>query len=271
MGRPHRLQRRRHHRQGAGSEGPRGEPRRAHVAAGGGENRGNGRRRHQHGDAARACDFRRRRAQRGRRRERNGHQARTRAGAQGLRDGASRPVASRQDAQGEGAGRRHLRTQRCDDRRSRGRGDGQGRRRRRHHGRGIQDDGDHARSRRGHAVRPRLHIALFHQRPRKNAVLPGRSLAAGHRPQDRSDQRSAAGARPGGEVRATSRRRRRGRRGRGAGDAHRQSRSRSAENLRGQGARLRRPAQGDVAGHRGADRRPSSCPRSLVSSSRARR
>ena len=41
-----------------------------------------------------------------------------------------------------------------------------------------------------------------------------------------------------------------------------------AEGLRRQGARLRRPAQGDAGGHGGADRRPGRSPRSSGSSSR---
>ena len=48
---------------------------------------------------------------------------------------------------------------------------------------------------------------------------------------------------------------RRGRRGRGAGDADRQPAPRRAQGLRRQGAGLRRPPQGDAAGHRRADRR----------------
>ena len=49
--------------------------------------------------------------------------------------------------------------------------------------------------------------------------------------------------------------RRRGRRGRGAGDADRQPAPRHAEELRRQGAGLRRSPQGDAAGHGDPDRR----------------
>ena len=50
--------------------------------------------------------------------------------------------------------------------------------------------------------------------------------------------------------------RRRGCRGRGAGDARRQQAARRPQGGGGQGAGLRRPAQGDARGHRGPDRRP---------------
>ena len=49
---------------------------------------------------------------------------------------------------------------------------------------------------------------------------------------------------------------RRGHRGRGAGHPGRQQAARRAEGRGGQGARLRRPPQGDARGHRHPDRRP---------------
>ena len=52
------------------------------------------------------------------------------------------------------------------DRRHHRRGDGEGRQGRRHHRRGSQVDGDDARRGRGHAVRPRLPVAVLRDRRR---------------------------------------------------------------------------------------------------------
>ena len=64
------------------------------------------------------------------------------------------------------AGRHHLRQQRCDHRQHHRRGDEEGRQGRRHHGRRVQDHDHRARDRRGHAVRPRLSLALLRHRCR---------------------------------------------------------------------------------------------------------
>ena len=61
-------------------------------------------------------------------------------------------------------GRHHLGQQRRHDRQDHRRGHGEGRQGRRHHGRGSALDGDVARRRRGHAVRPRLPLALLRDR-----------------------------------------------------------------------------------------------------------
>jgi hypothetical protein len=63
------------------------------------------------------------------------------------------------------AGRHDLGQQRRDDRHDHRRSDGEGRQGRRHHGRRGQDARDLARGRRGHAVRPRLPLALLRDRP----------------------------------------------------------------------------------------------------------
>ena len=89
-------------------------------------------------------------------------------------------------AQGEGAGRDDLGAQRPGDRRARRRRDGEGRRRGRHHGRGIEDDRDDARGRRGHAVRPRLHLALLRHRPGEDGGGARGSVRPALRPQDRT-------------------------------------------------------------------------------------
>ena len=90
-------------------------------------------------------------------------------------------------------GRRHRRQRRDRDRQDDLRGDAEGRQRGRHHGRGSQGHPDRARRRRGHAVRPRLRLAvLHHQRgeddrragsavhpdPREEAVRPAADAAA---------------------------------------------------------------------------------------------
>ena len=116
-----------------------------------------------------------------------------------------------------------------DDRGARRRCDGEGRPRRGHYRRGIEDDGDGARSRRRHAVRSRLRLALFRHRTGKDGggseeplilLLCDRKIS--------SLQGSAAAARRGREVGPAAAGRRRGRRGRGARDPHRQPCARRA-------------------------------------------
>ena len=63
------------------------------------------------------------------------------------------------------------------DRQDAGRGDAEGRQRGRDHGRGGEEPGDRARRGRGHAVRPRLHLALLHHQRREDA---GRARGALH-------------------------------------------------------------------------------------------
>ncbi len=79
MGRPDRLQRRRHHRQGIRPQGSGRESRCADAATGGREDRRRGRRRHQHRDDPGARHLRRRTAQCRRRRQRDRPQARPRS------------------------------------------------------------------------------------------------------------------------------------------------------------------------------------------------
>ena len=153
------------------------------------------------------------------------------------------------------AGRHDLGQRRQDDRRDHFPGDGQGRQGGRDHGRGGEEPRDRARRRRGHAVRPRLPLALFHHQrrkddrrargrlsphPREEAVLAA-AFAAGARG-DRADGQAAADHR-------------RGHRGRGAGDAGRQQAARRPQGRGGQGAGLRRSPQGDARGHRDPHRR----------------
>ena len=57
-------------------------------------------------------------------------------------------------------------------------GDGEGRQGRRDHRRGGQDDRDLARGRRGHAVRPRLSLALLRDRPRAHGGACSRTRSS---------------------------------------------------------------------------------------------
>ena len=65
-------------------------------------------------------------------------------------------------------GRHHLGQWRDGDRQDDRRGDAEGRQRGRDHGRGGQEPRDRARSGRGHAVRPRLYLALLHHQRRED-------------------------------------------------------------------------------------------------------
>ena len=72
----------------------------------------------------------------------------------------SKPVSGHDDR----PGRHDLGEQRLDHRQDHRRGDGEGRQGRRHHGRRGQDARDRPRRRRGHAVRPRLPLAVLRDR-----------------------------------------------------------------------------------------------------------
>ena len=136
-------------------------------------------------------------------------------------------------------------------------GDAEGRQRRRHHGRGSQGARDRSRDRRGHAVRPRLPLALFHHQRREDA---GRARGRLHPPAREEALRpavDAAGARGGGAVGQAAPHHRRGRRGRGDRHARRQQAARRPEGRGREGAGLRRSPQGHARGHRDPHRRPA--------------
>ena len=135
-------------------------------------------------------------------------------------------------------------------------GDEEGRQRGRHHGRGGQDRRDRARRRRGHAVRPRLSLALLRHQCRKDARGTGGSLHPHPREEARQSAGDAADPRSGGAERQAAADHLRGCRRRGAGDARRQQAARRPEGRGGQGAGLRRPPQGHAGRHRDPDRRP---------------
>ena len=83
-------------------------------------------------------------------------------------DGPQAPLQEDQDLRGDRPGRLDRRQWREDDRREDRRGDAEGRQRGRDHGRGIEGARVRARSRRGHAVRPRLPLALLHHQRRED-------------------------------------------------------------------------------------------------------
>ena len=134
-------------------------------------------------------------------------------------------------------GRHDLREQRRDHRQDHRRGDGEGRQGRRHHGRRGQDARDLARGRRGHAVRPRLPVALLRDRPRAHGSGAREPAHPDPREEDQLDEGPAAGARAGRPHGQAAAHHRRGRRGRGAGDAGGQQAARHAAGRRGEGAR----------------------------------
>ena len=98
--------------------------------------------------------------------EPDGAQARHRQGGRRDRRGARPHEQAHARLGGDRAGRHDLGQQRRGDRRDPRRGDGEGRQGRRDHGRGSQVDGDDPRGGRGHAVRPRLPLALLRDRSR---------------------------------------------------------------------------------------------------------
>ena len=156
---------------------------------------------------------------------------------------------------GDRPGRHHLGQRRQGDRQDPRRGDEEGRQRGRHHGRGGQEPGDRARRRRGHAVRPRLHLALLHHQRREDDRGAREPLHPDPREEADLAAADAADARGGGAGSRAAADHRRGGRGRGAGDAGRQQAARRPQGRGRQGAGLRRSPQGDARGHRDPDRR----------------
>ena len=144
-------------------------------------------------------------------------------------------------------GRHHLGQRRRGDRRVARRGDEEGRQRGRHHGRRGQEPRDRARRRRGHAVRPRLHLALLHHQRRQDARRARRPLHPHPREEALRPAGAAAAARGGGADRQAAADHRRGRRGRGARHARRQQAARRPQGRGRQGAGLRRSPQGHAA------------------------
>ncbi len=165
-------------------------------------------------------------------------------------------VQADQGSQGNRAGRHHLGQQRLDHRRHHCRGDGESRQGRRHHGGRGARAGDPARSGRGYAVRPRLPVAVLRDRSGADGSEARRRVHPDPREEDFLDEGPAADPRDDCQDRQAVPDHRRGYRRRGAGDAGRQQDSRHAVVRRGQGAGLRRSAQGDARRYRDPDRRP---------------
>ena len=96
---------------------------------------------------------------------------------------------------------------------------------------------DRARRRRGHAVRPRLSLALFHHQRREDDRRARGPVHPHPREEALLAAADAAGARGRGADRQAAAHHRRGHRGRSAGDARRQQAARRPEGRGGQGAR----------------------------------
>ena len=132
---------------------------------------------------------------------------------------------------------------------------GEGRQGRGHHRRRSAHPRDLARARRGHAVRPRLPVALLRHRPRADGRRAREPADSDPREEDPVGDRAAARARARGEAGPAAADHRRRRRGRSAGDARRQQAARDHSCRGGQGPGLWRSPPGDSRGHRGPDRR----------------
>ncbi len=87
--------------------------------------------------------------------------------------GAEVALAPGLDQRRDRPGRHHLRQRREGDRRHAGARHGEGRQGRRDHRRGGQEPVERAGSGRGHAVRPRLHLALLHHQRREDELRAG--------------------------------------------------------------------------------------------------
>ena len=135
------------------------------------------------------------------------------------------------------------------------RGHGQGRQGRRHHRRRGQEHGDDARGRRGHAVRPGLPLSLLRDRSRADGVRARERPHPDPREEDLQHEGPAARPGTGRQARPAAADHRRGRGGRGARDPGGEQAARHAAGGRGEGAGLRRPAQGHARGHRHPHRR----------------
>ena len=169
--------------------------------------------------------------------------------------GAEEHLAPLRLLQGSRADRLDLRQPRHRGRQDHRRRDGEGRQGRRDHRRGRQVAAQRARAGRGHAVRPRLPLALLHQQPREAERAARGRLCPAVRQENQLDPRHAAAAgagRQGGQAAADHRR---GSRGRGARHAGGEQPARHPQDPCGQGAGIRRPQKGDARRYRGAHRR----------------
>ena len=134
------------------------------------------RRRHHHRDRARGSDRQGRRQGGCRRHEPDGPQARRRSRGRGRRRGPPEELEEGHLERRDRPGRHHLGQRRRGDRPLPRRRHEEGRQRGRHHGRRGEVARDRARRGRGHAVRPRLHLALLHHQRRQDAGRDGGPL-----------------------------------------------------------------------------------------------
>ena len=241
---------RRHRRQGDRARRQVREHGRPDGARSGLEDQRHRRRRHHHRDRS-GPGHRPRGRQGGRRRhEPDGPEARHRPRRRRGRQGHPGPRQEGRVLRGGRPGRHDLGQRRQGDRRDDRPGDAEGRQRGRHHGRGGQDRRDRARRRRGHAVRPRLPLAVLHHQRRED----GRRARGPLHPHPREEALVAPGdaADPRGRRadRQAAADHRRGHRGRGSRHARRQQAARRPQGRGRQGSGLRRPPQGHARGHR---------------------
>ena len=230
-GSPDRHQGRRHRRQGDRARGQVREPGRADGQGGRLQDLRHRRRRDHHGDRAGAGDLPRGLEDGRRGPQPDGAQARHRQGGREDRRGAEEDLEADQGPEGRRPGRHDQRQRRRVHRQDHRRGDGEGRQGGRHHRRGGQVDGDHAGRRRGHAVRPRLPLAVLRDRRRAHGGQARRPVHPDPREEHLEHEGSAARAGAGGARRQAAADHRRGR-GRGAGDAGGQQAARHAARVR---------------------------------------
>src|SRR4029453_3358124 len=127
---------------------------------------------HHHRHRARAVHLPRGDQERHRRRQPHGGQAGDREG-RGHGGGGAEEAQQARQGQDDRAGRHHLRQQRRNHRHHHRRGHGEGREGRGHHRRGVPHHGDGDGRGGGHAVRPRVLLTVFRDRPRADGGGPG--------------------------------------------------------------------------------------------------
>ena len=154
--------------------------------------------------------------ERHRRLEPDGHQARHRPGRERGRRGAQEDQRSDDRQERDRPGGRHLREQRPGDRRPDRRRVRQGRQGRRHHRRRGQGPRDDARDGRGHAVRPRLRLAVLRHRSGEDGSRPRGRAHPDPRQEGLVDEGPAPGAGEGRAAGTSAAHHRRGHRRRGA-------------------------------------------------------
>ena len=116
-------------------------------------------------------------------------------------DSAARARHAGNRARADGPGRRHLRQQRRGRRRADRRGHGEGRQGRRRHRRRVEEHPHRSRVRRGHAVRPRLHLPLLRHQLREDGSRDRGPLHPDHGQEDHRRRRHPA---PAGEASSRS-------------------------------------------------------------------